>query len=112
MSCHRGDDVQYRMTTYTSAAQRRAMMIGIRKGNGDHEPKIREISQYKGGHITIAAGVITQGDGGICEATGVRWILRALYVANARSAIPAVSRGWLPMEGCSRGRERRSALLS
>src|ERR1700727_1959481 len=41
MSCHRGDDVQYRMTRYTSAAQRRAMMIGIQKGHGDLEPKIR-----------------------------------------------------------------------
>lgn len=62
-------------------------MIGIQKGNGDLEPKIREISQYHEGHITIAAGMTTQGDGGICEATCVRWILLALYAANARSAI-------------------------
>ena len=62
-------------------------MIGIQKGHGDLEPKIREISQYHGGHITIAAGVTTQGDGGIFEATGVRRILLALYAANARSAI-------------------------
>ena len=62
-------------------------MIGIQKGKGDLEPKIREISQYHGGHITIAAGMVTQGDGGIWEATGVRWILLDLYAASARSAI-------------------------